>query len=67
MAELDGRTIGGVVLIGIGGYVLLGAYQRFQIRDYWEMLGRAVAGSALIYGGIWLFQSRIAGQKEEIK
>ena len=31
------------------------------------MLGRAVAGSALIYGGIWLFQSRIAGQKEEIK
>ena len=67
MAELDGKTMGGVVLIGVGGYLVLGAYRKFQIKDYWQTIGRGVVGAAVIYGGIWLFQSKTEAAKEETK
>ena len=67
MVETDAQTIGAVALIGIGGFVMWGAYQRIQIADYWEAIGRAVVGIGLLYGGIWLFQQRAEGEKEEVK
>ena len=61
------RTLGGVVLIGVGVIVLKNAYSRFKISEYWRAIGMAFVGGSAIYVGIQIFKGKTESAKKEIR
>lgn len=63
----DIRTLGGVALIVVGGGLLVTSYRKFQIKEYWRMIGMGFVGVALLYSGVQIFQGKTESAKEKLK
>lgn len=63
----DIKTLGGIALIVVGGGLLVTSYRRFQMKEYWRMIGMGVVGFGLLYGGVQIFQGKTETAKEEVR
>jgi len=63
--NIDAYTIGGIVAISGGGYLLIRAYNNMKAVSYWNTIGMTVVGSALIYAGVSIFNAKSTGEKKK--
>ena len=63
--KLDPYTIGGVVAISAGGYLIIKAYNNYSAVSVWNTIGMVTVGSALAWGGVRIFSAKSPGEKKE--
>ena len=63
--KLDPYTIGGVVAISAGGYLIIRAYNYYGAVSVWNSIGMVTIGSALVWGGVRIFSAKSTGEKKK--
>lgn len=63
--KLDPYTIGGVVAISAGGYLIIKAYNNYGAVSIWNSIGMVTIGSALVWGGVRIFSAKSTGEKKK--
>tara|TARA_R110000850_G_scaffold93179_8_gene197284 strand:+ start:837 stop:1568 length:732 start_codon:yes stop_codon:yes gene_type:complete len=63
--KLDPYTIGGVIAISAGGYLIIKAYNNYSAVSVWNTIGMITVGSALAWGGVKIFSAKSTGEKKE--
>jgi len=63
--NIDAYTIGGIVAISAGGYLLIRAYNNMRAVSYWNTIGMTVVGSALIYAGVSIFGAKSTSERKK--
>jgi hypothetical protein len=63
--NIDAYTIGGIVAISGGGYLLIRAYNNMKAVSFWNTIGMTVVGSAMIYAGVSIFNAKSEGEKKK--
>ena len=63
--QMDTYTIGGIVAISAGGYLIFKAYNNMKVVSYWTSIGMTVVGGMLVWGGVRLFGAKSASEKKK--
>lgn len=63
--KLDPYTIGGVVAISAGGYLIIKAYSNYNSVAVWNTIGMVTVGSALAWAGVRIFSAKSTGEKKK--
>ena len=63
--KIDPYTIGGVVAISAGGYLIIKAYNNYSAVSIWNTIGMVTIGSALVWTGVKIFSTKSTGEKKK--
>jgi len=63
--QMDTYTIGGIVAISAGGYLIFKAYNNMKLVSYFATIGMTVVGGMLVWGGVRLFGAKSASEKKK--
>ena len=63
--QMDTYTLGGIVAISAGGYLILKAYNNMKTVSYWTTIGMTVVGGMMVWGGVKLFGAKSASEKKK--